>query len=91
MLVNSNLDPDIPASWRVTRPVADAEALAEMGVQLIEADVVDTNRPTRHDSLKLATALIEALVPVRSAVRASGRLAPVMAARALASSIHSLF
>lgn len=91
VLVNSNLDPDIPASWRVTRPVADAEALAEMGVQLIEADVVDTNRPTRHDSLKLATALIEALVPVRSAVRASGRLAPVMAARALASSIHSLF
>ena len=44
VLVNANLDPDIPAAWNVTRPaVGEAERaeLAELGVSVLAADVVD--------------------------------------------------
>ncbi|MGI8424048.1 MAG: gluconeogenesis factor YvcK family protein [Chloroflexota bacterium] len=83
VLVNSNLDPHVPSEWGVTRPSPDYDALAEMGVEVIEADVVDADRPTRHDPLKLANALVEALTPPRT----SARYAPLAAAKALATAL----
>ena len=74
VLVNSNLDPDLPAAWNVTRPeVGEAERaeLAELGVSVLAADVVDAARPTRHDPQKLAQALLAALPRLRPAPRPS--------------------
>ena len=66
VLVNDNLRPAIPEEWGVTRP-ADAQAgLADLGVQVIRADVVDESRPTRHDALKLARALLLAHAQLRA-------------------------
>jgi 2-phospho-L-lactate transferase/gluconeogenesis factor (CofD/UPF0052 family) len=86
VLVNNNLEPHIPAEWGVTRPAPDAAALAELGVQLLEADVVDSNRPTRHDPLKLAAVLSDALAAARIAQRPAP-LAAMRAAKALATSL----
>ncbi|HEU5315410.1 MAG TPA: gluconeogenesis factor YvcK family protein, partial [Chloroflexota bacterium] len=83
VLVNSNLKPHVPAEWGVTRPVVDHAALQSLGVDVIEADVVDENRPTRHDPLKLAGAVIEALTPARASLGP----APVAAVRALVTSL----
>jgi uncharacterized cofD-like protein len=83
VLVNDNLSPTIPAEWGVTRPSADEAALAEFGVQAIHADVVDVNRPTRHDPLKLAGALVEALAPPRT----SARPMPMTVVKAVATSL----
>jgi 2-phospho-L-lactate transferase/gluconeogenesis factor (CofD/UPF0052 family) len=66
VLVNSNLRPDIPAEWGVTRPADGREGLAELGVEVLQADVVDEERPTRHDSLKLARALLLAHAQLRT-------------------------
>ena len=66
VLVNDNLRPDIPAEWGVSRPTDGSEALAAMGVAVIEADVVDEARPTRHDSRKLARALLLAHAQLRT-------------------------
>jgi hypothetical protein len=88
VLVNSNLAPAVPAAWGVTRPAADPEEreeLAALGVEVLEADVVDAARPTRHDPEKLARALLAAYARLRpvpgaspfSAVRAwTGVLSP---------------
>jgi 2-phospho-L-lactate transferase/gluconeogenesis factor (CofD/UPF0052 family) len=83
VLVNDNMKPHIPAEWGVTRPDVDEQALADLGVEVIAADVVDESRPTRHDPMKLAAALAEASVPAR----ASARPAPLAAAKALAASL----
>jgi uncharacterized cofD-like protein len=83
VLVNNNLEPNIPDEWGVTRPSADEAALAEFGVELIQMDVVDVNRPTRHDSIKLANALIEVVVPSRSLARP----APLTVMKAVAASL----
>jgi len=83
VLVNNNLNPLIPDEWHVTRPAADRAALGALGVDVIGADVVDEARPTRHDPLKLAAALVDAMTPVRVAAR----VAPLAAARALATSL----
>ena len=89
VLVNDNLEPEIPDAWGVTRPTTDEAALAELGVEVIHADVVDVSRPTRHDSLKLAASLIETLAPVRASSRPAP-LAALKAAKALATSLLSL-
>jgi 2-phospho-L-lactate transferase/gluconeogenesis factor (CofD/UPF0052 family) len=83
VLVNRNLNPDIPAEWGVTRPADGAGALAEVGVQVIGADVVDESRPTRHDPIKLARALMEAYAALRPAPVASPLVALKGLARAL--------
>ncbi len=83
VLVNSNYSPDMPAEWGVTRPNVDRAALAQMGIDVIEADVVDEARPTRHDPTKLAAAVAEAVAPVR----VSARTAPLAAAKAFATSV----
>jgi 2-phospho-L-lactate transferase/gluconeogenesis factor (CofD/UPF0052 family) len=67
VLVNSNLQPEIPSEWGVTRPSDGAAALAPLGIQVIEADVVDESRPTRHDPAKLARALMQAYAELRAA------------------------
>jgi uncharacterized cofD-like protein len=83
VLVNDNMRPTIPEEWHVSRPQVDRAALAALGVEAIEADVVEETRPTRHDPLKLAGALVEAMAPMR----VSARPAPLAAARALATSL----
>ena len=68
VLVNSNLAPDVPAAWGVTRPAVspeEREALAALGVAVLEADVVDAARPTRHDPHKLARALFTTYTALR--------------------------
>ncbi len=70
VLVNSNLAPEVPAAWGVTRPAVspeEREALAALGVAVLEADVVDAARPTRHDPQKLARALLGAYAQLRQA------------------------
>ena len=67
VLVNSNLTPTIPEEWGVSRPSDGAADLAALGVQVIEADVVNVARPTRHDPDKLARALLEAYEALRPA------------------------
>ena len=70
MLVNSNLAPEVPAAWGVTRPAVSPEERAELaalGVAVLEADVVDAARPTRHDPQKLARALLGAYARLRQA------------------------
>jgi hypothetical protein len=83
VLVNTNLRPHIPAEWGVTRPADGAAAPAELGVEIIEADVVDETRPTRHEPAKLAAALVGAL----AALRPAPKPAPLAAIKALAASI----
>ena len=83
VLVNTNLRPHLPAEWGVTRPADGAAALAELGVEIIEADVVDETRPTRHEPAKLAAALVGAL----AALRPAPKPAPLAAIKALAASI----
>jgi hypothetical protein len=83
VLVNDNMSPAIPDEWGVTRPTADEAALAEFGVEVIHADVVDVNRPTRHDPLKLAGAVVEALAPPRTV----SRPAPLAVVKAVATSL----
>lgn len=67
VLVNSNLSPTLPAEWGVTRPATEVEALSARGVQVIERDVVDESRPTRHHSGKLARALMGVYTQLRAA------------------------
>ena len=74
--------PPSPTSWStrtwprrsrvvgVTRPAVspeEREALAALGVAVLEADVVDAARPTRHDPQKLARALLGAYARLRQA------------------------
>lgn len=83
VLVNNNLTPTIPAEWGVTRPSDGVSALGGLGVTVIEADVVDESRPTRHDPVKLAGALMRAHGELRTSVAAS----PLAALRALATAV----
>jgi hypothetical protein len=66
VLVNDNLRPEIPMEWGVSRPGDGDEELAALGVEALRADVVDEARPTRHDPLKLARALLVAHAQLRS-------------------------
>ena len=76
VLVPRDRAPALPPAWGVTRPAADAAALAALGVQLLAADLVDEARPTRHDPRKLASALIQAYAQLRAspAISPLGRL-----------------
>jgi len=58
VLVNNNFTPPIPARWKVTYVSIDADA-AKFKIPLIQADLVDEQRPNRHDSAKLARMLME--------------------------------
>lgn len=58
VLVNSNLAPELPASWRVDRVGPEWSGSA---ASLCAADVVDVLRPTRHDPAKLAAAVMALL------------------------------
>lgn len=69
-LVNDNFSPVVPPEWRVTRPTADAEAVAELanvGVQIVCADVVQMDRPTRHEPHKLASAVMDSFAACQRA------------------------
>jgi len=90
VLVNNNFGPELPAEWGVTRPSDGAEALAALGVAVIEADVVDEARPTRHDPAKLARAILAAYARLRTAPAPSPAAALAAAAQRLAGSSAAL-
>ncbi|MBI3972643.1 MAG: YvcK family protein [Chloroflexi bacterium] len=87
VLVNNNFTPDIPAEWGVTRPADGEAALAEMGVTVVKADVVDERRPTRHSPEKLTRAFIEFYAATRST---AGRGSAILAARSPAAAVKAL-
>jgi uncharacterized cofD-like protein len=55
MLVNDNLAPKLPVHYTIEILAPDGE---RPGYELIRADVIDTQKPWRHDSAKLARALM---------------------------------
>jgi hypothetical protein len=83
VLVNNNLAPAMPPEWGVTRPGAGDATLAELGVEVLPADVVDEARPTRHDPAKLARALIG----VYATLRPDPISSPLASLRSLARSL----
>ncbi len=90
VLVNNNFRPELPEEWGVTRPADGAEALAALGVEVIEADVVDEARPTRHDPAKLARALLTAYARLRATPSPSPAASLVAAVHRLAGSPAAL-
>jgi hypothetical protein len=71
VLVNDNFKPKIPPEWGISRPRDGMEALAQVGVRVIQADVVDEARPTRHDPHKLGRVLMQASAQLRPTSAAS--------------------
>lgn len=62
VLVNGNSSVKLPESWGVSYVLPDsAPAEEEQRPRIVVADVVDENRPTRHDPRKLAQALMATL------------------------------
>jgi uncharacterized cofD-like protein len=55
MLVNSNTAPQLPADYTIKILAPDG---AQPGYELVRADVIDVNKPWRHDARKLARAVI---------------------------------
>ena len=53
MLVNSNTTPQLPSDYTIKILVPDGE---RPDYELVRADVIDVNKPWRHDSRKLAKA-----------------------------------
>jgi uncharacterized cofD-like protein len=56
VLANNDFDHPLPASWTLTQ--VRLTTLADANYQVITADVVDEQRPWRHDPSKLAHALM---------------------------------
>jgi uncharacterized cofD-like protein len=50
----------LPEQWQVHAIDIDAASLNRAGLRVIAADVIDTERPTRHDPTKLAAAIMDA-------------------------------
>jgi uncharacterized cofD-like protein len=57
-LLNSNLGARRPEGWRGEPVRVDERRLEELPVTVIEEDLVDDTNAHRHDSAKLATALM---------------------------------
>lgn len=57
VLANDKLGAVLPAHWQVSQ-VTFSEDLEIPGVELVQADVIDSRNPLRHDSKKLAQALM---------------------------------
>jgi uncharacterized cofD-like protein len=55
MLVNSNTTPQLPSDYTIKILVPDGE---RPDYELVHADVIDVNKPWRHDSRKLAKAVV---------------------------------
>lgn len=62
VLVNNNFAPYVPAERGVTHVPIDPAALA-FQIPIVEADLVDQQRPTRHHPAKLARAILDLLPP----------------------------
>lgn len=58
VLANDKLGADIPAHWRVSQVTFSAEDAEIEGTGVVQADVIDPQNPLRHDSKKLAQALM---------------------------------
>lgn len=56
VLVNSNTSPQLPSDWRVELTLPRYQAAR--GYNVILADVIDLEKPWRHDSWKLASSLM---------------------------------
>lgn len=55
MLVNDNLEPKLPPDYTIKILAPDGE---QPGYELVRADVIDVQKPWRHDSRKLARAVM---------------------------------
>jgi len=64
VLVNNNFTPQFKPEWKVT-PVHNDVGLEANGVQVAEANLVDMDRPTRHDPEKLAKVLVKLVLNKR--------------------------
>jgi uncharacterized cofD-like protein len=72
VIVNDNLNQDIPSEWHVSAVTPDG--LAELqGSRVVLADVVDPHTPLRHDPQKLADVLMQVFNEQSSAVVAAVR------------------
>lgn len=61
VLVNDDFSPALRPEWGVSRPTIDEDRLAAMGIRVVSADLVDSQRPTRHNPEKLGGALLRLL------------------------------
>ncbi len=68
ILANNNFSPHIPPEWGVTYVPIDPDA-AKHQIPIVEADLVDKQRPTRHDPARLAQAILDLLSGARPTIR----------------------
>lgn len=61
----------LPEEWHVNAIDVDGDSLNLAGLRVITADVIDQERPTRHDPSKLAAAIIGSFWESRAHTRAS--------------------
>jgi len=58
VVANDRLGANLPPHWRVTQVALDGDDLGIEGTEVVQADVIDSQNPLRHDSKKLAQALM---------------------------------
>jgi uncharacterized cofD-like protein len=58
VLANDNLGVDLPPQWRVSQVAFTGDSLRIAGTQVVQADLISDQSPLRHDSKKLAQALM---------------------------------
>lgn len=73
MLVNDNLEPKLPANYTIEMLKPDG---SRSGYELIRADVIDIQRPWRHDPKKLAKVVANFMETYRGQRQAEPAAAP---------------
>lgn len=58
VLANDKLGAVLPAHWQVSQVGIEGDDLEAYGIEVVQSDVIDTQNPLRHDSKKLAQALM---------------------------------
>jgi uncharacterized cofD-like protein len=64
ILVNNNFDTEFKPEWNIS-PVRNDIVAVSGGTQIIEANLVDVSRPTRHDPEKLSKVLVKLVLAKR--------------------------
>jgi uncharacterized cofD-like protein len=58
VLANDNLGANLPPQWRVSQVAFTGDNLSIAGTEVVQADLISDQSPLRHDSKKLAQALM---------------------------------
>ena len=58
VLANDNLGAELPEKWKVSQVAFTEENMTIAGTEVVQADVISDQSPLRHDSKKLAQALM---------------------------------